>query len=166
MIKTTLKSITCMVALLLIFSCEQERLEPELGVAPGGGTLTTFMAYTIDSTDPDGSNVYGRIVFWKDNLNRTLVQVSLYNTVPDLLHPALILGGSTATAGATLITLDNVSGNTGELNNSKFYIITDTAFYGSLDSLNAHINIYLSGSDDTIVASGNLGANAAPVASN
>ncbi len=166
MIKTTLKSITCLLALFFIFSCEQERLEAELEAAPGGGTLTEFLAYTIESTDPDGSNVYGRIVFWKDKLNRTLVQVSLYNTIPDLLHPALILGGSIDSAGSTLITLANVSGNSGELSGSKFYIITDTAFYNNIDSLDAHINIYLSSSDDTIVASGNLGANASPVASN
>ncbi len=166
MIKTIIKPIVYLVALILIVSCEQERLEAELEVAPGGGTLTTFKAYTIESTDPEGSNVYGRIVFWKDNLSRTLVQVSLYNTVPDLLHPALILEGSNEMAGATLITLDTVSGDTGELDSSKFFIITETAFYDGLDSLNAHINIYLSGTDNTIVATGNLGANAAPVASN
>lgn len=166
MIKTIIKPIVYLVALIFIVSCEQERLEAELEVAPGGGTLTTFKAYTIASTDPEGANVYGRIVFWKDNLSRTLVQVSLYNTIPDLLHPALILGGSADAAGATLIELDTVSGDTGELVSSKFFIITDTAFYDSIDSLDAHINIYLSSTDDTIVASGNLGANAEPVASN
>lgn len=46
-------------AIILIFtlalgitSCEQERLEPVLTTAEGGGTLNTFMAYTIESTDP------------------------------------------------------------------------------------------------------------------
>ncbi len=166
MIKTIIKQIAFLLTLFVTFSCEQERLEPELGVAPGGGTLTTFVAYTIDSTDPEGSNVHGRIVFWQDNLSRTLVQVSLYNTITDLLHPALILAGDKETPGATLITLDNVSGDTGELNSNKFYIITDTAFYDGVDGLNAHINIYLSASDDTIVASGNIGANSEPVSSN
>lgn len=164
--KTYIKHITFLVLAIGLFSCEQERLDPILTAAEDGGKLTTYTAYTIDSTDPEGTNVYGRIVFWKNTLNQTLVQVSLYNTVPGLLHPALIIDGAIGSDGATTITIDNVSGETGELDNSKFYVITDTSFYDSVTALDSHVNIYLSTTDDTIVASGNLGINAEPVESN
>ncbi|MEH6512510.1 MAG: hypothetical protein V7734_05355 [Maribacter arcticus] len=161
--KTYIKHIVILVVTIGFFSCEQERLEPILTTADGGGKLTTYTAYTIDSTDPDGSNVYGRIVFWKSTLDQTLVQISLYNTVPGLLHPALIIDGAVGSGGTAMITLDNVSGETGELDTSKFYVITDTSFYDSISSMDSHIDIYLSTTDDTLVATGDLGSNADPV---
>lgn len=160
-------------AIILIFtlalgitSCEQERLEPVLTTAEGGGTLNTFMAYTIESTDPMGSNVYGRVVFYKTTLSQTLVQVSLYNTIDDIMHPAIILGGAVGDETTTMTELDNVDGSTGEFSSSKFFVITDESYYDSISDLDAHINIYLSSADNTIVASGNIGANAEPVESN
>ena len=164
--KTYIKHIAIFILAIGLFSCEQERLDPVLTTAEGGGKLTTYTAYTIDSTDPAGSNVYGRIVFWKNTLNQTLVQVSLYNTVDGLMHPALILDGPVGSAGATMLTLDNVSGNSGEFATSKFFIISDTTFYDSISAMDSHINIYLSTTDDTIVATGGLGINADPVESN
>ena len=149
-----------------LFSCEQERLEPILTTAEGGGTLNTYTAYTINATDPTGSNVYGRIVFYKTTLDQTLAQISLYNTVPGLMHPALILEGPVGSAGATMVDLGLVSGDTGELSDNKFYIITDTSFYDSILTMDSHINIYLSETDSTIVASGDLGANAEPIEMN
>lgn len=160
-------------AIILIFtlalgitSCEQERLEPVLTTAEGGGTLNTFMAYTIESTDPMGSNVYGRVVFYKTTLSQTLVQVSLYNTIDDIMHPAMILSGAVGDETTTMTELDNVDGSTGEFSSSKFFVITDESYYDSISDLDAHINIYLSSADNTIVASGNIGANAEPVESN
>lgn len=164
--KTYIKHIAIFILAIGLFSCEQERLEPILTTAEGGGKLTNFMAYTIDSTDPTGSNVYGRIVFWKNTLNQTLVQVSLYNTVNGLMHPALILDGPVGSEGSTMVTLDNVSGDTGELASSKFFVIADTSFYDSITAMDSHINIYLSTTDSTIVATGGLGINADPVESN
>ncbi|AZQ59290.1 hypothetical protein EJ994_10905 [Maribacter sp. MJ134] len=158
--------ILVVVALSLTTSCDLERLESAQEVAPGGGTLDTFTAYTIDSTDPDGSNVYGRIVFWETSLNQTLVQISLFNTIPGTLHPALVLDGAVESAGATMLTLDDVSGDTGELNSNKLFLIADTNFYDSILTMDSHVNIYLSETDNTVVASGNLGINADPVDSN
>ena len=167
MIKTYIKRISVFtVVLMTLGSCDIERLGSAQEVAEGGGTLTTFTAYTIDSADPDGSNVNGRIVFWETDLDQTLVQISLYNTVPGLLHPALILEGAAESGGATMLTLDEVSGDTGELNTNKFFLISDTAFYDTVTSMDSHINIYLSETDATIVATGNLGSNAVPVDSN
>ena len=164
--KNYIKNIVLFLSVVTLLSCEQERLDPILTAAEGGGTLNTYTAYTIDSTDPAGSNVYGRIVFYKTSIDQTLVQVSLYNTVPGLLHPALIIDGPTGSGGATMLTLDNVSGDTGELDTNKFYVITDTSYYDSITAMDSHINIYLSTTDDTIVATGGLGINADPVESN
>ena len=95
-----------------------------------------------------------------------MVQISLFNTIPDFLHPALILEGAAGTGGATMVTLDEVSGDTGELNENKLFLISDTAFYDTVVTMDSHVNIYLSEMDDTIVATGNLGANAEPVEMN
>ncbi|SIS88780.1 hypothetical protein SAMN05421766_104645 [Zobellia uliginosa] len=166
MIKHIKNILVAMVVTAGLFSCEQERLGPVLTTADGGGTLNEYVAYDIESTDPTGSNVYGRIVFWKDNLDRTLVQVSLYNTIEGSTHPALIVSGAIGTETTTMLELDSVSGDSGELSASKFFVIADTSFYGSILEMDAHINIYLSDTDDTIVATGDLGANADPVESN
>lgn len=166
--KKYIQSTFLLVLVFGLFSCEQERLEPILTTAEGGGTLNEYVAYDIPSTDPAGSNVYGRVVFYKTTLNQTLVQISLYNTIDDLMHPALVLAGPTGTNTSTVLALDNIDGNTGEFSESKFFIITDTAFYDSLEgeaaNLDAHVSIYLSDADDTVVAAGDIGINALPVA--
>lgn len=154
------------VVLIALASCDLERLEPALEVADGGGTLETFTAYTINSTDPMGSNVYGRIVFWETDLDQTLVQISLYNTIDDTLHPALLVEGAAGVGTSTMLTLDEVNGSTGELSDSKFFLIADTAFYASITTMDAHVSIRLSPTDDTIVATGDLGINADPVETN
>lgn len=167
MIQTYIKKFSVLTIILIAFnSCDLERLESAQSVAEGGGTLDTFMAYTIESTDPAGSNVYGRIVFWKTDLDQTLVQISLYNTVADLLHPAILVEGMAGVGTSTMMTLDEVDGNTGELSTSKFFLIPETTYYDSISMLDAHVSISLSATDNTIVATGNLGINAEPVDSN
>ncbi|MEO9512370.1 MAG: hypothetical protein ABJN84_14515 [Flavobacteriaceae bacterium] len=167
MIKTYIKKLSVFTVLLIAFSsCNIERLESAQETAEGGGTIDTFTAYTIDSSDPTGSNVYGRIVFWKTDLDQTLVQISLYNTIDDILHPAILVDGAAGVGTTTLMTLDEVDGSTGELSDNKFFLISDTAFYDSISVLDAHVSISLSPSDDTIVAMGDIGANADPVDSN
>ena len=155
-----------MLALFTFNSCDLERLESAQSVADGGGTIDTYTAYTINATDPAGSNVYGRIVFWKTDLDQTLVQISLYNTVADIMHPALLVEGASGIGTTTMMTLDDVDGSTGELSTSKFFLITDTAYYDSIMTLDAHVSIALSPTDDTIVATGDLGINAEPVETN
>lgn len=150
----------------LLISCEQERLDPVLTTAEGGGTLDNYIAYSVMSTDPMGSNVYGRIVFYETTLDQTLVQLSLYNTIDGEMHPALIVDGAADMGSTTIIALDDVSGSTGEFMTNKFFVITDTDFYDSIMTLDAHVSISLSLSDDTIVATGDLGINADPVETN
>ena len=92
--KKYLRNILILIALVNAVSCEQETLEPITTAAPGGGTLSNYVAYSVDSVAGQQTNVYGRVVFWKDNLSRTLVQVSLYNTVADTFHPAFFVEGA------------------------------------------------------------------------
>lgn len=155
----------------VLSSCTQERLDPILTAVDGGGTLDEYVAYTINSEDPMGTNVYGRVVFWKTDLDQTLVQVSLYNTTDDTSLPTLILEGMTGVGTTTLMTLDDIDGSLGEFSD-KFFAIEDTDFYDTLEgtddimaSYDAHISIY---DEDgiTILASGDIGTNADPVESN
>ena len=66
---TSIKIISLLFLVFFTASCEQEMPEAALEAAEGGGTLRNYTAYTIDAADPSGSNVYGRVVFWKGTLN-------------------------------------------------------------------------------------------------
>lgn len=144
----------------LITSCEQENPEPEMNAAPGGGTISTYKAYTLDAVT--AADISGRVVFWQDNNNNTLVQISLYNTEKDALYPTAIFDGAVAEASATkLEPLYDVDGTTGAFSVSKFYIINDKDFFTSLTTYDAHVSVLLG---DDIVATGDVGANATPVA--
>lgn len=152
-----------MVALLVVTiltACEQTDLEPALNAAPGGGTLTAYKAYTLDSI-PGTGEIYGRVVFWKDNTNRTLVQVSVYNTATGTSYPAGLYSGPTAGgANTNLLSLYAIDGEKGEFSTYKFYVVENSAFYTALDSYDAHLNIF---SGATLVATGDVGKNAEPV---
>ena len=155
MIKTYTKKFAILVlTVITLVSCDLERLESAQETADGGGTVETFTAYTIYSTDPFSSNVYGRIVFWKTDLNQTLVQISLYNTIDGIFHPAILVDGAAGMGTNTMMVLDDVDGSTGELASNKFLLIPDTSFYDSITTLDAHVSISLSDSDPSIVADG------------
>lgn len=162
LIKKIISMVIVAAGLITVLSaCEQDGVTPKLDAAPGGGTLSSYKAYTLDSI-VGKKNVYGRIVFWKDNASNTLVQISLYNTTSDSAYPTGIYvgtvgGGSTA----ELMSLYSIDGATGEFSTSKFYVIGDKNFYSGLDDMDAHIKIF---SSSVLVASGDVGSNADPVA--
>lgn len=150
-------------ALLLFFtSCEQEYFEPNLNVAPGGGTVSTYKAYTLSSEDPGGENIYGRVVFYKYSSTVTLVQMGLYNTDADEAYTANIYSGA-LTDGSTTVSksLDAVNGESGAFSSSKYFTITDASFFDGLDDYDASVKVML---DGTPVAAGDIGLNADPVA--
>jgi len=154
-----LPALLALVILIALISCEQATVTPKLNAAPGGGTLSAYKAYTLDAAP--GQDVHGRIVFWKDNANNTLVQISLYNTSDDTGYPTGLYKGTSDAAPATeLMPLYSIDGATGEFGVNKFYVIGDKSFYGGIDALDAHVRI-LAGS--TLVASGNVGRNSKPV---
>ncbi|WP_338876781.1 hypothetical protein WBJ53_14100 [Spirosoma sp. SC4-14] len=148
--------------LLLFFltSCEQQVYEPNLNVAPGGGTISTYTAYTLASSD--GTNVYGRVVFYKYSSSVTLVQIGLYNTDSGMAYSSSIYQGKlTESLSTVLKPLDAISGATGEFSSNKYYVINEAGFYDNLSSYNANVKIM---AGTTLVASGNIGINATPVA--
>lgn len=155
-------SISLLVSGLIVAlsACEQEGVSPKLDTAPGGGTVTTFKAYTLDSI-PGSGNVYGRVVFWLDNAGNTLVQVSLYNTKTGMSYPSGIFEGTVAGGSSGSVSaLTAVDGEKGEFSPYKYFVIADDGFFDSLDDLDAHVTIFL---EDTPVAVGDVGMNAAPV---
>jgi hypothetical protein len=153
-------SFSAAIILCGLTSCEQDKVEPELNTAPGGGTLSTFKAYTLSSTDDN--EIYGRIVFWKDNASNTLIQISLYNTAEGEIYPSGIFEGDAEAASEEEIkTLYTISGATGEFSPSKFFVISDKTFYDGLDEFDAYVQIFL---DDDVIAVGDVGMNADPVA--
>jgi hypothetical protein len=149
-------------ALILFFltSCEQDEAVVELNTAPGGGTVSTYKAYTVSSATED--DIYGRIVFYKDNSDFTLVQVSLYNTSEEVDYLTTLFSGTSDLAEPSPVKeLYTVDGATGEFSPSKFYVIPDKTFYDGLDEFDAHLKIM---AGETIVSAGNVGKNALPVA--
>lgn len=150
-----------LLSLLTLFSaCEQQNYEPNATVAPGGGTLSTYKAYTLSAADK--ATVYGRVVFYKQSPTVTLVQMGLYNTASGTSYSAAIYPGALPASSATALKpLDAVSGATGEFATNKYYVINEAGFYEKLNTYNASVKI-MAGS--TPVATGNIGANATPVA--
>lgn len=146
--------------IVLTTACEQTNYEPLSNAAPGGGTVSVYKAYSL--TGVGSSTVYGRVVFYKYNPSVTLVQMGLYNTTTGTTYASSIYQGA-LTAGSTtsLKPLDTVSGTTGAFATNKYYTITDANFFDNLGTYNANVRI-MAGS--AIVASGNIGANATPVA--
>jgi len=146
--------------IILVTSCEQQGVSPKLNAAPGGGTITTFKAYTLDSI-PGTGHVYGRVVFWLDNAGNTLVQISLYNTKAGSSYPSGIYAGTVA-GGSTMAVsvLSPVDGEAGEFVPYKYFVVGKKEFFDTLDDLDGHISIFL---DATPVATGNVGKNAEPV---
>lgn len=150
---------TMFAATVLLSACEQETYDPNLTVAPGGGTITTFKAYTLAPATPD--DVYGRVVFYKYSPKVTLVQVGLYNTLEGSNYTAAIFNGALIGASPTvLIPLDDVDGATGAFGSNKYFVISSDGFYDALNDYDANVKIML---ESSTVSEGDIGANADPV---
>ncbi|MBV6640470.1 MAG: hypothetical protein KI791_07120 [Cyclobacteriaceae bacterium] len=147
-----------------LISCADERIEPETFTAPGGGTLTSYKAYALDSV-PGFGNIYGRAVFYPTTTGYTLLQVSLYNVMEGSSHPAVMIAGTDVTE---LYTIENTGEgySFGEFSTAKYFVINTPSFYAGLDTYDASIEISLSTADATVVTSGGIGLNADPVESN
>ncbi len=159
-IKALLAFSVAVALLSLNTACEQQTFDPNMNVAPGGGTVSTYKSYSLSAAG--SSTVYGRVVFYKYSSTVTLVQMGLYNTVNGTPYSASIFQGKAATASAPVLkALDAVSGATGAFVTSKYFTISEAGFYDKLATLDANVKI-LTGT--TPVAVGNIGANATPVA--
>ncbi|GAB3017062.1 hypothetical protein [Spirosoma pulveris] len=146
--------------LVFLSSCEQNKYEPNTSVAPGGGTVTTYKSYSLASAT--GSTVYGRVVFYKYSTSVTMVEMGLYNTVSGTTYSSAIYEGKLAdNSSKSLKTLDAINGATGDFATTKYYIISEAGFYDKLGTYNANVKIM---SGTKLMASGNIGSNALPVA--
>ena len=149
---------TVLLLTALLTACEQKDFEPNYNAAPGGGTLSTYKAYTLASTSTQG--IYGRVVFYKYSATVTLVQMGLYNTVKGTTYQAAIYGGALATNSTmALKPLGAIDGATGAFATTKYFSINEAGFYDKLDAYNASVKIM----GTAMVASGNIGSNAKPV---
>ena len=145
----------------ILTSCEQEYFEPNTSVMPGGGTVTTFKAYSLGTPDPDGDDVYGRIVFYKYSSTVTLVQMGLYHTDPGTEYVSEIYSGALADGSTTVSrTLDKVSGESGAFATFKYFTISDATFFDGLDAYDANVKVRFGA---TVIAAGDIGANASPI---
>ncbi|GAB4016023.1 hypothetical protein GCM10028808_43160 [Spirosoma migulaei] len=147
-------------AVVFLSSCEQNKYEPNTTAAPGGGTVSTYKSYSL--TSATGATVYGRVVFYKYNSSITLVEMGLYNTTLGASYTSSIYQGKLADKLTTALKpLDAISGATGSFSSNKYFTINEAGFYDKLATYSANVKI-LSGT--TVVANGDIGANAAPVA--
>lgn len=145
----------------MLTSCEQQDFEPATAAMPGGGTVTTYKAYTLGAAEPDGENIYGRIVFYRYSSTVTLVQMGLYNTDPGSSYVSEIYSGALADGMTTVSrTLDNVDGASGAFATFKYFTISDATFFDGLDAYDANVKV-MAGAQ--VVSAGDIGANATPV---
>ncbi len=111
-------SLVLILTTMFLSSCEQTNYDPIMTVAPGGGTVSTYKAYTLASAD--SKNIYGRVVFYKYSTAVTLVQIGLYNTAGSATYTSSIFQGALAGSSATVLKpLDTVSGATGAFASNK-----------------------------------------------
>lgn len=156
----SIRIITVIFLTTLLLSCEQEDAVVELQTAPGGGTVSTYKAYELTAATED--DVYGRVVFYKDNAGNTLVQVGMYNTEEGVEYENGVFSGALDAETATeLMPFYPVDGSTGAFSTSKFYVISDKTFFDGLTEFDAHFKL-MKGAE--LISIGNIGRNASPVA--
>lgn len=135
----------------------------------GGNELTGEAAeYSLASTD-EATDVNGTVTFRERQNGNTLVEINVDNTVAGMEHPAHIHEGETGSGGGIAISLNPVDGDSGmSTTNVRAFDGADMEMnagdpvsYSELLEYNGYVNVHLSPEDlATIVASGNIGANA------
>lgn len=127
-----------------------------------GQNALTGNSEAYDLTAVDQSGVSGTVTFEERINEETLVTISLMGTPDGGTHPAHIHEGSVAEApGPIVIPLATVDGTTG----MSAINITETGggdavTYNQLLEFDGYVNIHLSPDDLSVVAQGNIGANA------
>lgn len=126
----------------------------------GGNELTgTTKTYNLDEADLSGIN--GTAEFAERANGTALLTVSLEGTSEGDVHPSHIHANNLASGGESIVDLNDVDGGTGiaKTHISEYNDETPLS-YNDILSLDAHINVHLSGTEmSTIIAEGNIGAN-------
>lgn len=126
--------------------------------------LFTFMATSCgdDDADPLKSKVYtlvsvgdsgvgGTVTFTETESALTTVKIELTGNPADSVHAAHIHDGVSGSGGGVAFALMSVE-------NSKSVTLVDKS-YSELTGYNGYVNIHLSTTDLTVVATANIGSN-------
>ena len=129
----------------------------DIGVNELTGNSTT---YALAEKDVPG--ISGEIVFSERINGEALAVITLNNTPDNGVHPAHIHQNDAATGGGIVLTFNPVDGNTGMSKTNIAALDDQTAFgYADVLTYNGYVNVHLSADQlATIVAQGNIGANA------
>lgn len=135
----------------------------------GGNELTGESAeYSLASTD-EATDVNGTVTLRERMNGNTLVEINVDNTVAGMEHPAHIHEGEAGSGGGIAISLNPVNGDSGmSITNVRAFDGADMEMnagdpvsFTELLEYNGYVNVHLSAEDlATVVASGNIGANA------
>ena len=126
-----------------------------------GENELTGESITYDLNEKDVPGISGTVMFEERMNGEALATISLTGTPADGMHPAHIHENSASESGPILVSFNPVVGDTGM---SKTNITENNMNFGYDDILtvDGYVNVHLGPGDDltTIVAQGNIGANA------
>ena len=124
----------------------------------GQNALTgTHVTYTLNEINDSGLS--GTAAFWKRENNETLVVIELTGDASDSNHPMHIHANSAAEGGAIVITLTNVVNGKSKTNVTKKDDMAAITYDGMI-VFDGYINVHNTPGDLSVVAQGDIGANA------
>lgn len=126
-----------------------------------GENALTGTSVSYDLVSANDSGVSGTATFFERLSGTTLVVLDMEGTPEGGNHPAHIHFNSVEEGGGIAISLTNVDGDSGISRTSVFETDNNIPIgYADLLDYDGHINVHLSPDDLTVVANGNIGANA------
>lgn len=131
------------------------------GNALTGESITYDLNQTGDIGGVGGSGVSGVVRFEERMNENTLVTIEVTGTSEEGNHPAHIHANSEEEGGGVVVPLNNVNGETGMsvTNIRADETSVENLTYSALLNYDGHVNVHQSGSDGSVIASGNIGSN-------
>lgn len=126
-----------------------------------GQNALTENTTTYDLSELEGSGISGTATFTERESGATLVDVNVDGATGN--HPVSIYSGTPDAPGDEFATLNTVGTNGRSATNVTADNAGNTITYGDMTGLDGHINVYQDDTEtgmNTIVAQGNVGANA------
>ena len=137
-LKTTLWSLALLLFAFVAVSCGDDEDE-----------MDKTKTYTLESVG--GSGVAGTVMFTESDNNKTTVEINLTGAPAGGNHPAHIHEGVKGSGGPIAFPLQNV------VNSTSTTIVDES--YDDLMNYNGYVNVHLSDSIMTVVATTNIGSN-------
>lgn len=135
------------IALVLFFGCKKDDVDT---------VILRSVQYQL--TPVGDSGVSGTVTFTEDDQGTTEILIELRGS-NTATHPAFVRYNSSGEGGSIALTLESCECSVSHTVVSKLDSGT-TIKYDGLLRLDGHVTIHVSSTDDTIVAEGNIGANA------